>query len=159
MRVEDYMYLESQYDEMVESYGEPKDYSSKMYFKDIAMTALDIKKMRESGGSIEKLIKMRNKLIDDAKITPIDPNSKDKTPPLGVVTKMIENNKPITTQSSKYKDVDKFNELSLQIAGQLAKMEGKKNNITKAYDEWLNKNAVDFEKIQKEIQEENGGAD
>jgi len=155
MRVEDYMFLESQYDEMVKSYGEPKDYSSKMYFKDIAMTSLDVKKARESGASIEKLIKLRNKLIEDANITPIDPNSRDKTPPIGLVTKMIENEKPITSQGKRYKDVDKFGELSVQIAGQLAKMEGKTNVLTREYDEWLKKHEIDFDKIQKEIDDDN----
>jgi len=151
MRIEDYMYLENHYDGMVRSYGAPKDYSGKMYFRDIAMTNLDIKKIRETGGSIEKLIKLRNQLIDEASISPIDPNSKDKTPPIGVITKMIENEKPIITQDKKYKDVDKFRELSLQVTGQLAKMEGKTNMITEEYDKWLNKHAIDFEKIQNEV--------
>jgi len=154
MKVEDYMYLESQYDEMVESYGEPKDYSSKMYFKDIAMTALDIKKMRESGGSIEKLIKMRNKLIEDANITPIDPNSREKTPPIGLVTKMIENSEPIIAQDKKYKDVDKFNELSVQMVGQLAKMLGKQGDVVDEYNKYLKEYELDLDKILEEIEDE-----
>lgn len=151
LRVEDYMYLESQYDEMVNSYGEPKDYSAKMYFKDIAQTSLQIKKKRESGHDIDKLIKLRNQLIDGANISPIDPNSAEKTPPIGIVTKMIENTEPIITQDKKYKDIDKFSDLSVQITGQLAKMLGKKGKVVEEYDEYLNEYALDLDKIREDI--------
>lgn len=149
--VTEYMFLEKEYEMMVKSYGEPKDYSTEMFFKDIAIINLDVKKCREDGRPYNTLIDLRNKLIKSANIDPIDPNSAERTPPIGLVTKMIENNKPIILKDDRYKDVDGLGELRMQVVGQLAKMMGKNNNVTKAYEEYLNKHSVDLEQIQKDI--------
>jgi len=149
----DYIFLENEYAQMVASYGEPRDYSSKKFFEDIAHLGLTIKNKRENGEDYAKDIQQRNKSIEDAKIAPIDPNQVERTPPLGLIVKFIESNKPITLTDEKYADPDKLNELRVQIVGQLALMNGKDNKTTDEYKKYLNKYALDFESISKDFED------
>ncbi|RNB59528.1 hypothetical protein EDM57_05140 [Brevibacillus gelatini] len=153
---EEYSYLEEEKCKLMSSFECP-DYGMEMIMRDICFINLDIEKARSNPKSsttseISKLIETRSKLMNDAKMKPIQATGAEANDQItfGTLIKKWENDKPVppVLDDEMKRYIDTF------MVGHLAKMEGLNNELTEKYDKALAPYTIDFREINKDVDEE-----
>jgi hypothetical protein len=142
----EYEFLDAEMTKIQSSFECP-DYGMEMLMRDISFINLDIEKTRlgVSKYDISKLIETRSKLMNDAKMKPIQATGAEANAQVsfGTMIKRWETTKPVPTtlddEMKKYIDT--------YMVGQLAKIEGMDNDITQKYDNELKPYTIDFDEI------------
>jgi hypothetical protein len=110
-----------------------------MIMKDICFINLDIEKVRQNieKGDITKLIETRGKLMNDAKMKPIQATGAEANDQItfGMLIKKLENDKPTDEPLDEWKDPDNFNRWLKIFVGHLADMNDIDNEAVKEYKE------------------------
>ncbi len=136
----DYEFLEDQMYKIKSSFECP-DYGMEMIMKDICFINLDIETIRQEGkdvkGDINKLIETRSKLMNDAKMKPIQATGAEANDQItfGMLIKKLENERPTDEPLDEWKDPDNFEKWHKIFVGHLADMNDIENDVTKEYRE------------------------
>lgn len=152
----EYDFLEEEIYKIKSSFECP-DYGMEMIMKDISFINLDIEKIRQNGkdtkGDINKLIETRSKLMNDAKMKPIQATGAEANDQItfGMLVKKLENDRPTDEPLDEWKDPDNFEKWHKIFAGHLAEMNELDNDTVKEYKEIIKPFTV-----IREDEEENG---
>lgn len=136
----EYEFLDDQMYKIKSSFECP-DYGMEMIMKDICFINLDIEKIRQDGkdvkGDINKLIETRSKLMNDAKMKPIQSTGAEANDQItfGMLIKKLENERPTDEPLEEWKDPDNFEKWHKIFVGHLADMNDIENDVTKEYRE------------------------
>jgi hypothetical protein len=136
----EYEYLEEEIYKIKSSFECP-DYGMEMIMRDISFINLDIEKIRQSGkdtkGDINKLIETRSKLMNDAKMKPIQATGAEANDQFtfGTLIKKLENERPTDEPLDEWKDPDNFEKWQKIFVGHLAEMNDIDNDTVKEYKE------------------------
>jgi len=134
----EYEYLDEEMYKIKTSFECP-DYGMEMLMKDICFINLDIEKARQSVGKADtsKLIETRSKLMNDAKMKPIQATGAEANDQItfGMLIKKLENERPTDDPLEEWKDPDKFEKWHKIFAGHLADMNDIENDTVKEYRE------------------------
>jgi hypothetical protein len=109
-----------------------------MLMRDICFINLEIEKTRQGGkGDVTKLIDSRSKLMNDAKMKPIQATGAEANDQFsfGVFIKKLENDKPTDEPLDEWKDPDNFEKWHKIFVGHMAEMNDIENDIVKEYSE------------------------
>ena len=134
----EYEFLDDQMYKIKSSFECP-DYGMEMIMKDICFINLDIEKIRQDGkdvkGDINKLIETRSKLMNDAKMKPIQSTGAEANDQItfGMLIKKLENERPTDEPLEEWKDPDNFEKWHKIFVGHLADMNDIENDATKEY--------------------------
>jgi len=154
---EDYEILENEMMKLLASFECP-DYGMEMIMKDICFINLEIEKIRQgrvqgSQKDIADLIETRRKLMNDAKMKPIQVAESESSDQItfGTLIKKWENERPIP----KPLDDEMKEYIDTFMVGHLALMEGLNNEFTEKYKKALSKYTIEFEEVKNnQINEE-----
>lgn len=154
----EYQFLENERYKIMASFECP-DYGMEMIIKDICFINLAIEKARQKGASsnlneITKLIESRSKLMNDAKMKPIQATGADENDQItfGTLIKKWENEEPIPP----HMDDEMKWYIDTAMVGHLAKMEGLNNSFVQKYEEALKEYTINFNDLKnKNIEVEN----
>ena len=136
----EYEYLEEEIYKIKSSFECP-DYGMEMIMRDISFINLDIEKIRQSGkdtkGDINKIIETRSKLMNDAKMKPIQATGAEANDQFtfGTLIKKLENERPTDEPLDEWKDPDNFEKWQKIFVGSLADMNDIDNDTVKEYKE------------------------
>jgi len=151
----EYEFLEEEMFKIKSSFECP-DYGMEMIMKDICFINLDIEKCRNNGkdskNEIGKLIETRSKLMNDAKMKPIQSTGAEANDQItfGTLIKKLENERPTDEPLDEWKDPDNFEKWHKIFVGHLADMNDIDNELVREYKETIKPYTV----IREE--EENG---
>jgi hypothetical protein len=137
----EYEFLEDELFKIQHSF-ECSDYGMQLLQMDICHINLAIEKERQKGGDGLKLIEARAKVMNDAKMKPIQASGIEANDAItfGTLIKKFENEKPIPV----YMDNEMKKYIDTYFIGQLAKMEGIQNEYTDKFDKEMEEFTVDF---------------
>jgi len=134
----EYEYLDEEMFKIKTSFECP-DYGMEMLMKDICFLNLDIERVRQGieKGDISKLIETRSKLMNDAKMKPIQATGAESNDQItfGMLIKKLENDRPTDEPLEEWKDPDKFEKWQKVFVGHLADMNDIENDAVKEYRE------------------------
>lgn len=153
--LEDYLYLESEYETFLNSY-ECDSYAQEMLFQEISHKKLEIRKLHEENKPTDKELKTLQELLGSSNIKPVQETGANATEQatFGTLIKKFENDKPIPEPDEEWKDVDGIKQyVNIWFFGHLSKMLGKKNKYSEMYEEELAKHTVDTPEYDAEIEE------
>lgn len=148
--VNDYIFLENQYDTLINSY-ECDSYAQEMLFQEIAHQRLAIQKNREEGKPTEKELKTLQDLLGSSNIKPVQETGANavEQATFGTLIKKYENEHPIPEPDPIWKDVDGIKKyISIWFLGHLCRMMGINNDYSKMYDEEIAKYSVEEPKYE-----------
>ncbi len=114
------------------------DYGMEMLMRDICFINLEIEKTRQGGkGDVTKLIDSRSKLMNDAKMKPIQATGAEANDQItfGMLIKKLENDKPTNEPLDEWKDPDNFEKWHKIFVGHIAEMNDIENDVVKEYRE------------------------
>lgn len=138
----EYEFLEEQMYKIKTSFECP-DYGMEMIMKDICFINMDIERIRQDGknakGDINKLIETRSKLMNDAKMKPIQSTGAEANDQItfGMLIKKLENDRPTDEPLDEWKDPDNFEKWQKIFVGHLADMNDIENDAVKEYRELI----------------------
>jgi hypothetical protein len=138
----EYEYLEEEMYKIKTSFECP-DYGMEMIMRDICYINLDVEKIRQSGkdnkGDVNKLIETRSKLMNDAKIKPIQSSGAEANDQItfGTLIKKLENERPTDEPLDEWKDPDNFEKWHKIFVGHLADMNDIDNETVREYKELI----------------------
>lgn len=152
----EYEYLENEKMKLMSSFECP-DYGMEMLMKDICFINLEIDLIRKdrkenNQKAIMNLIETRSKLMNDAKMKPIQSTGAEGNEQVtfGTLIKKWESTRPIPEPID-----DEMKEyIDTYMVGHLAKMEGLNNEATKKYEKVLSQYTVDFSEVNRVRDEE-----
>lgn len=152
----DYEYLENEKMKLMSSFECP-DYGMEMLMKDICFINLEIDLIRKdrkenNQKAIMNLIETRSKLMNDAKMKPIQSTGAEGNEQVtfGTLIRKWESTRPVPEPID-----DEMKEyIDTYMVGHLAKMEGLNNETTKKYEKVLSQYTVDFSEVNKVRDEE-----
>ena len=141
---EDYMFLESEYQDWVQRYL-CEDKAQELLFKRICFKELDIDKAQKAGRDTKELDKSLQELMGSLNVKPSQKNSSSisdqKT--FGQLIEVWEKDKPIPEPEDEFKDVDRIGlYIDVFFKGHLSKMMGLKNAFSSLYDRFMAKYTV-----------------
>jgi hypothetical protein len=138
----------------IKSSFECPDYGMEMLMRDICFINLDIEKNRQgiSKNDVDKLMKTRGTLMNDAKMKPIQASGAEANEQVsfGTLIKKLENERPIPQKlgDEMKKYIDTF------MSGHLAKMLGLNCDLVDKYEESLKEYTIDFEELDNREDDE-----
>lgn len=134
----EYEYLDEEMFKIKTSFECP-DYGMEMLMKDICFINLDIEKSRQGieKSDVTKLIDARSKLMNDAKMKPIQATGAESNDQItfGTLIKKLENDKPTDEPLDEWKDPDNFKKWHTIFVGHLADMNDIENDVVRDYKE------------------------
>ena len=137
---DDYEFLENEMYKLCSSFECP-DYGMEMLMRDICFLNLNIEKVRQNttNGDMAKLIDSRSKLMNDAKMKPIQASGAEANDQItfGTLIRKLENERPTETPLDEWKDPDNFNKWHKIFVGHLAAMNNISDTSVKEYKDSL----------------------
>lgn len=143
----EYDFLKKEFKNMIERY-ECDSYAQEVLFQEICFQRLDIKKKRQSGGSVDKELKTLQDLLGSANIKPVQESNAlaSEQVTFGTLIKKYENEKPIPEPLGEWKDADWIKKYVLTwFLGHFSKMMGAKNKYSEMYEEEVSKYTVSID--------------
>lgn len=148
----EYEFLDNEMTKITASFECP-DYGMEMIMRDICFINLNIERIRLGldKGDITKLIETRSKLMNDAKMKPIQATGAESNEQVtfGTLIKKWETEKPIpvTLDDEMKKYIDTY------MIGHLAKMQGFNCELVAKYERAIKEYTIDFNEIDSEDDE------
>lgn len=137
----------------IETSFECPDYGMEMLMRDICFINLDIERIRQNGekGDVSKLIETRSKLMNDAKMKPIQATGAEANDQVsfGTLIKKWENESPVPQKLDD--EMKKY--IDTYMVGHLAKMQGLNCDAVDIYEKSLKDYTIDFEELDNKDDE------
>lgn len=132
----DLAYLENQYLDWEDKLGGIDDKSIDMIVQQICLQALEIRKGRESGADVTKMVKTLRELMNDAGLVEkLNKKAEVMNRSVGQRIEDIERMRPVFKVDPELSDVDNVNKIIIGFTGSLSKTLGKSNYYTQKFDE------------------------
>ena len=132
----DLAYLENQYLDWEDKLGGIDDKSIDMIVQQICLQALEIRKGREAGADVTKMVKTLRELMNDAGLVEkLNKKAEVMNRSVGQRIEDIERMRPVFKVDPELSDVDNVNKIIIGFTGSLSKTLGKSNYYTQKFDE------------------------
>lgn len=145
----EYNFLQEELNKIQSSFECP-DYGMEMLMRDICFINLDIEKIRQgyNKGDVSKLIETRSKLMNDAKMKPIQATGAEENEQVtfGTLIKKWETEKPVSQKLDD--EMKKY--IDTYMVGHLAKMQGLDCDLVDNYEKELKEYTVDFDALDED---------
>ena len=153
---EDLAYLENQYLDWEDKLGGIDDKSLDMLIQQICLQALEIRKTRELGGDVTKMVKTLRELMNDGGLVEKQNKRAELTNrSVGQRIEDIERMRPVFAPDADLIDVDNIEKIVVGFVGSTSRALGKNNAYTEKFDELYGPYTIDIiDKYRNDVVEE-----